>query len=593
MLAVKSNQVLTAVVQGMRKEEANDDLRRAATIALNNALEFVKTNFENEQERNYIMQTVCEACVSPNMPVRIAAYECVVKIASLYYAKLAPYMHALFQLTFEEMKSGTDLVAQQAVEFWSTICDEEIALHDEAEEAADTGESPDQVSHDFVEGALTYLAPLLLQTLTRQDEDQDDDAWNVAMAAGTCLALVAQACGDGVVSYVMDFVKVNIQSDNWRFREASTLAFGSVLEGPSKEVLTPLVLQAVPIMVTLMRDGSVQVRDTAAWTLGRICDLHTESLNSQVPGTQTTYMHELIKPDGVLLEALKDEPRVAGNVCWAIRNLAESLEVEDGAPSSPLSPYFLGIVRSLLVTTERSDSAENNLRSSSYEALNTVLGQSANDSLPSLREIVPFLCDKLGKTFAMQIVSADDREEQNELQGLLCGTLQVVVSKLGSEVVPFADQLMQLFLEVFNSKNATVHEEALMAVGALANGVERQFEKYMPHFRPFLVLGLQNHEQHSVSARARAGGDAGARERARCPESTASALQDLRRCGAEDSLALRPRTRPPSSPAARDRVTGLLRGRRRDRRPLPRARVRHLRLLRRAHHPAHAKPAGA
>jgi hypothetical protein len=32
----------------------------------------------------------------------------------------------------------------------------------------------------------------------------------------------------------------------------------------------------------------------------------------------------------------------------------------------------------------------------------------------------------------------------------------------------------------------------------VANGVERQFEKYMPHFGPFLVLGLQNHEQHQV-----------------------------------------------------------------------------------------------
>jgi hypothetical protein len=29
---------------------------------------------------------------------------------------------------------------------------------------------------------------------------------------------------------------------------------------------------------------------------------------------------------------------------------------------------------------------------------------------------------------------------------------------------------MELFLKVFGSKNATLHEEALMAVGAVANG---------------------------------------------------------------------------------------------------------------------------
>jgi importin subunit beta-1 len=403
VLAVKSNQVLTAVVQGMRQDETNEAVRHAATVALNNALEFVKANFDNEAERNYIMQTVCEACISTSQKVRFAAYECIVKIAGLYYAKLAPYMQAIFQLTFEEIKCGPDAVAQQAVEFWSTICDEEIALHEEMEEASNTGESPDQVSQDFVKGAMPYLVPLLLQTLTKQDEDQEDDAWNVAMAAGTCLALVSQACGDGVVQHVMEFVQTNIQSANWRFREASTLAFGSILEGPSKAVLTPLVLQAIPIMVTLMRDGSVQVRDTAAWTIGRICDLHAEALNETVHGSRATYMHELIKPGGVLLEALKDEPRVANNVCWAIHNLAESLEVEEGAATSPLSPYFLDLVRGLLGATERGDAAENNLRASAYEALNTVLSQSALDTRAPLHEIVPFLCDKLNKTFAMQV----------------------------------------------------------------------------------------------------------------------------------------------------------------------------------------------
>mgnify|MGYP003683461529 CR=1 FL=1 len=121
MLTVKSNQILTAVVQGMRKEEPNNDVRRAATVALNNALESVKSNFDNATERDYIMQTVCEGCVAESHTVRIAAYECIVKIATLYYHHLSAYMQALFQLTFEEIKTGRDEVAQQAVEFWSTV----------------------------------------------------------------------------------------------------------------------------------------------------------------------------------------------------------------------------------------------------------------------------------------------------------------------------------------------------------------------------------------------------------------------------------------------------------------------------------------
>ena len=58
------NKVLTAVVQGMRKEEPEELVRLAATEALHNALDFAANNFENEFERNYIMQCTCEATLS-------------------------------------------------------------------------------------------------------------------------------------------------------------------------------------------------------------------------------------------------------------------------------------------------------------------------------------------------------------------------------------------------------------------------------------------------------------------------------------------------------------------------------------------------
>ena len=53
------NMILTAVVSGMRPDEPSSDVRLAATTALNNAIIFAEHNFENEQERNYIMQASC------------------------------------------------------------------------------------------------------------------------------------------------------------------------------------------------------------------------------------------------------------------------------------------------------------------------------------------------------------------------------------------------------------------------------------------------------------------------------------------------------------------------------------------------------
>jgi importin subunit beta-1 len=48
VLKGQANDILTAVVQGARKEEENQEVRLAAVRALYNSLEFIRENFESE-----------------------------------------------------------------------------------------------------------------------------------------------------------------------------------------------------------------------------------------------------------------------------------------------------------------------------------------------------------------------------------------------------------------------------------------------------------------------------------------------------------------------------------------------------------------
>lgn len=57
--------------------------------------------FISQTERNFIMEVVCEATQSTNTQVRVAALQCLVKIMSLYYQYMEPYMGpALFPVGF-------------------------------------------------------------------------------------------------------------------------------------------------------------------------------------------------------------------------------------------------------------------------------------------------------------------------------------------------------------------------------------------------------------------------------------------------------------------------------------------------------------
>lgn len=53
-LANQCNEILTAIVHGMRKEEPSNNVRLAATKALLNSLEFTKANFEKEVHYNHL-----------------------------------------------------------------------------------------------------------------------------------------------------------------------------------------------------------------------------------------------------------------------------------------------------------------------------------------------------------------------------------------------------------------------------------------------------------------------------------------------------------------------------------------------------------
>lgn len=114
-LQESANQILTAIIQGMRKEEPSNNVKLAATNALLNSLEFTKANFEKEvgwarhrgaggtgpgrapngpaapgpwghllgqvlssneglvfqMERHFIMQVVCEATQCPDTRVSL------------------------------------------------------------------------------------------------------------------------------------------------------------------------------------------------------------------------------------------------------------------------------------------------------------------------------------------------------------------------------------------------------------------------------------------------------------------------------------------------------------------------------------------
>lgn len=486
-LAQHSNAILTAVVQGARKEEANPEVRNAAIIALSDSLEFVRTNFENEGERNYIMQVVCEATQADDTRIQQGAYGCLNRIMALYYEKMRFYMEkALFGLTIQGMKSDEEDVAKLAVEFWCTVCEEEISIEDDNAQASAEGSEP-RPYFNFARVATMEVVPVLLELMAKQDEDASDDEYNVSRASYQCVQLWAQATGSQVVPPVLSFVEKHLRADDWHYRDAAVSAFGAIMEGPDEKMLDPLVRQALDVLIGMMNDPVVQVKDSVAYALGRICEAAYESIDAEK-------LNSLIS---ALFGGLTSHPKMASSCCWALMNLADRFAGEPGCQTNPLSQHWQASAQGLLQVTE--STSDNQLRTAAYEVLNAFITNAANDSVHMVAGLSDVILERLEKTIAMQqqVVSVEDRLTLEEIQTSLVSVILTIIQRMEKEIQPQADRIMQLLLQLLQSLPAksSVPDTVLGAIGALANSLEGDFEKYMSAFQPFLLSALNNQEE--------------------------------------------------------------------------------------------------
>lgn len=115
------------------------------------------------------------------------------------------------------------------------------------------------------------------------------------------------------------------------------------------------------------------------------------------------------------------------------------------------------------------------------------------------------ILERLQQVLQMEshIQNFSDRAQYNDLQSLLCATLQSVLRRVKPEDAPqISDAIMGALILMFQSssgKSGGVQEDAFMAVSTLVEVLNENFEKYFEVFKPFLYHGLKNYTEYQVN----------------------------------------------------------------------------------------------
>jgi len=480
-------QILNAVQIGVADD--TPCVRLAACNAMIHCLPYVKGAMANPEHRKMILEMILICCIedlgndNTMLKIKIAGFQGLAEIAALYYEFLADSITTCAGITFQAMQSKNHPdVRKFAIEFWSRLFMVELEINEEIRKAQELHMQPSRKNAGYAQKSVDKVVPILNDMIKYRSDDIEDDDWTVDRAAASCLGYLSEAVGDDILASVCSFIAENLVQNDWQCKNAATIVLGIIMNGPDQDKLEQIASKVWEHLVQNFKGNSEVLRDSTAWTIGRIFEYCPKAIQPEI-------LKEVLD---LFCQALVGvHPKTASSCAWAISRLAELPQPYQNRTA--LSPYLVSLIKALLEASARSDVGQNNLLSACFEALWFLIKTSGNDCLEVLsKELLPQMVQSL-----QQLTSnVDDHLSIMRVREMI-GCVTAIVQRVKQLDDETALTLMNIYSATLNRNfTSSVHEEAMAAIGDIANVIGSRFCTYLDVASMMIQVGLTDGHQH-------------------------------------------------------------------------------------------------
>lgn len=122
------NQIVLALTSNISADPAKDkiDLTLLSLKSFFHALPYAHQNFQIQNERDFIMSKLFEGFNVQDEDCQITAMQILVEIGKAEYDHVHNYFQAVCEITGKLAKCGEERVGAQAIEFWTSLAEEEL-----------------------------------------------------------------------------------------------------------------------------------------------------------------------------------------------------------------------------------------------------------------------------------------------------------------------------------------------------------------------------------------------------------------------------------------------------------------------------------
>ena len=456
----QADSILTALATSLDHSETDLEVKKVALDSLRNSLKFIRANIANESERSLILNLLFGCCSDQSVEIRKESMMIICDLITYYYDYIDTNLIELGALTYNSIRSNDLDVSIFAIEFWNQAADEE----------ANRLFMQDKPCKNYISTAASTLVPLLLEKIHFFEQDQDD--WNLHKACATTLTSISLIIHDAILPLVGDYITNYIKSPDYKYKTSAAVIIGSVVEGVNNAGL--LINLTLTHLLELLSDNNSKVRETAAWSISKICEYHSKALIES--GIFNIIFQETIK-------ALSDKPVIATHGCWTIVNLLKKGNVAQYLDAEKANHILDSAIQAGL----RPDANEtgHEFLIAVYSLINAIV-----EEIPdSLFHVVVAKAN----VFLGLLERSITDNSQVPAQGHICSVLQTLFGRAppGSIDLSLADRYVNSIITIFKHRH-TVVEEGLQALGTLADNIGQRFCKYVELVIPFVEWCIES-----------------------------------------------------------------------------------------------------
>jgi importin subunit beta-1 len=437
-----------------------------------------------EYECSSIFSLIINQLITSNDNIKKISFEILEILVKRYYKIVNKYISLIFDLTLTTFKYGKEEVSLKAIEFWSTLADEEFQITLNSIRALSEGRIPTIYSEQIVIKSGSVLPFILLQFIENKKISENED-WNCNSAVGLCLNFMSQAGPNEILPRFIDLIenKITLNSKT-KFKQSGVFSLVSIFDGIGTKLLYNHLIKTSLLWLSFSENNDEELKKTTFFLFGKILHLS--------PFVLRMNLNQILR---IILKNIFDRKN-RNNIFWILNEIFQSFELEG------LIECYLESICSVVYNLISKTIADCEMVDELYEIICSIILNSNIRSQSRLFLLIPSTFVALKSSFVNQSFSL--KEFAVKIQSHLFRFLGSLIQRFGQKLTgSFVNELIEfirVLLEVKKEKNfdSDLENEMIIFFGTVVQKYKKESKILIRDFTPVLFEYIKKNTEHQA-----------------------------------------------------------------------------------------------